>query len=457
MKNTMKKRMSLVHVAVLLISAVPFQAKADTGITVYVGYDGGDKSVVGEANYVPSNKTDMSVTQYLDNNLGNWSATYEIVNKNGEAKIHSEKQGDISPDTRVAVGDTVYVNLKTKVTTPDPKPEAQPTKYYVNVIVKKDSVAQSPVQKEIQGATTTVGDLIDYKINQDLSGYYFDHAYVDGKGTLGRDGVVDAGDTVEFAFYSVEETVEPITVYIKGDTSNNVIAGPIYKEPANGEYALVKDLLNYCWNSDWDNVYTFDHAWSKTNNKTTSDSSAKIYAGDEVHIMLKTKTTTSTGSSSSSGSTTTNKFPYNVYLNIYKGTTVGTPAKTINITSGIALDGKVTLAEVKSLVLNYYTANTSAGITFDGLYLAKGNWVSNYVYDQKYDEFDDINTLRQIDTVYINVMIDNCTAKTTSTSTADSSNPKTGDSIFMPVAVLGISASALATAFFFANKKRLAK
>ncbi len=451
MKNTMKKLMSLLLVAVLLVSAVPFAASAASDVPldkIHVYY----KTASGEAEtwlgeITPADpENGAKVSSMVSQLLPNWTDSYSAIT----TAYSYDKNEDITAEGRALPGDKIVVVLT-------PKPEAQPTKYYVNVIVKKDSVAQSPVQKEIQGATTTVGDLIDYKINQDLSGYYFDHAYVDGKGTLGRDGVVDAGDTVEFAFYSVEETVEPITVYIKGDTSNNVIAGPIYKEPANGEYALVKDLLNYCWNSDWDNVYTFDHAWSKTNNKTTSDSSAKIYAGDEVHIMLKTKTTTSTGSSSSSGSTTTNKFPYNVYLNIYKGTTVGTPAKTINITSGIALDGKVTLAEVKSLVLNYYTANTSAGITFDGLYLAKGNWVSNYVYDQKYDEFNDINTLRQIDTVYINVMIDNCTAKTTSTSTADSSNPKTGDSIFMPVAVLGISASALATAFFFANKKRLAK
>ena len=54
-------------------------------------------------------------------------------------------------------------------------------------------------------------------------------------------------------------------------------------------------------------------------------------------------------------------------------------------------------------------------------------------------------------------MIDNATAKSSSSGTADTSNPKTGDSIYAPIAVLGVSATALAAAMFFYNKKRLAK
>lgn len=431
MKNVMKKLFSLVLVAVLLISAVPFQAKADTGITAVYEVDGVDK---GSQTFDVEAKTVAELMEM--GGYAGYSLTKAGLGGTGAAKTESDV---------IYSGEKVYIKMASPAGTDNNQTVVQPISavYYVN------GTKAFETQYTVEAKTVT--ELI--AMGGYDSSYTLEKAGLDGSIAKNAGDVIYAGERVHIKLTKAEE-VKPISIVVKVESSDNVVWKGT-KVPANDEYALVENLISYCWNSSWDDVYTFDHAWSSKQQANVAKT-GKIYAGDTVYIMLKAKTTTS-GSSSSSGSTTTNKFPYNVYLNIYKGTTVGTPAKTINITSGIALDGKVTLAEVKSLVLNYYTANTSAGITFDGLYLAKGNWVSNYVYDQKYDEFNDINTLRQIDTVYINVMIDNCTAKTTSTSTADSSNPKTGDSIFMPVAVLGISASALATAFFFANKKRLAK
>ena len=62
--------------------------------------------------------------------------------------------------------------------------------------------------------------------------------------------------------------------------------------------------------------------------------------------------------------------------------------------------------------------------------------------------------MRQTGTVYINVMIGNAKAK--SSSTADTSNPKTGDTIFVPFMVMGVTATALAAAYVF-GKKRFAR
>ena len=133
---------------------------------------------------------------------------------------------------------------------------------------------------------------------------------------------------------------------------------------------------------------------------------------------------------------------------------VGSPDKRVEITKGIALDGLVTLSEVKTVVKNYYTAKDSDGITYDGLYLAKGNWVADYVADTaKYDEIN-AKDMTQYETVYINVMIGNAKAKTS--ATADSSNPKTGDTIFVPFMVMGLTATALAAAYVF-GKKRIAR
>lgn len=47
-------------------------------------------------------------------------------------------------------------------------------------------------------------------------------------------------------------------------------------------------------------------------------------------------------------------------------------------------------------------------------------------------------------------------SSSSSSSTADSSNPKTGDNIFMAVTVMTVSASALAVAFYFDKKRRAA-
>ena len=167
-----------------------------------------------------------------------------------------------------------------------------------------------------------------------------------------------------------------------------------------------------------------------------------------------TTTGGSSGNSSANGSTGSNKFPYPVYLNIYKDTLVGSPDKRVEITKGAALDGTVTLSEVKNVVKNYYTAKDSDGISYDGLYIAEGNWVADYVADTaKYDSID-AGTMRQTGTVYINVMIGNAKAK--SSSTADASNPKTGDAIFVPMMVMGLTGTALAAAYVF-GKKRIAR
>ena len=176
----------------------------------------------------------------------------------------------------------------------------------------------------------------------------------------------------------------------------------------------------------------------------------------KMEYVNTTGTTTggSSGSSSANGSTGSNKFPYPVYLNIYKDTLVGSPDKRVEITKGAALDGTVTLSEVKNVVKNYYTAKDSDGISYDGLYIAEGNWVADYVDDTAKHDSIDAGTMRQTGTVYINVMIGNAKAK--SSSTADASNPKTGDAIFVPMMVMGLTGTALAAAYVF-GKKRIAR
>lgn len=141
--------------------------------------------------------------------------------------------------------------------------------------------------------------------------------------------------------------------------------------------------------------------------------------------------------------TTVNKFPYKAYLHIFADNKVDEPAKTIDITSGIALDGKVTLSEVKSVVKSYYTAKTSDGIGYDGLYMATDNWVGKFVKDEKVDTLDIKEDLNN-GYVHINVMITNAKLSGSSTSNGNKINviPKTGDNTpILAVAIIGLAAA----------------
>ena len=169
-------------------------------------------------------------------------------------------------------------------------------------------------------------------------------------------------------------------------------------------------------------------------------------------------TGSNTGSNNTSGgiwlgnnNTVVNKDPYPVYLNIYMNGNVSTIAKKVDITKGIAADGYVDLEDVKNVVKSYFNAKDSDGIIYDGLYIFDGSFGGQYTTDVgRVDGYGNINEDRKLSTVNINVMIKNAVAK--GSVAADTSNPKTGDMIFLTVTALVASAGALA--LVYANKKR---
>lgn len=254
------------------------------------------------------------------------------------------------------------------------------------------------------------------------------------------------------------DPVAPISITVKVDSSDNVVWSTSYT-PANGESSLVKDLLSYVWNSDWDNAYTFHHAWV-SERQTNLGRNDKVYAGETLYIALENKTTSGnsgSGSGSGSDSGSSSKFPYSVYLHIYAKGNVGSPIKTVTLDTWTCVkDGVVTLDEVKEVVKTYYTAKTSDGIGYDGFYYSTSTTKTDYIKDEnKTERINNLDDLRTQGYVHLNVWIDNYVAKSSSSSNADTSNPKTGDSIYTAVAVMGLSVTALA-AVYFINKKRIA-
>ena len=447
MKNTMKKLLSLVLVAMLLVCAVPFQAAAaetdakTVKVNVYV-------DDVPTADKTITVKPGESIT--LNEELAKSLVKSDKAFVKWTGASGNEANGQVIPYEKIPAD--YSVNLYVKKVVEDTRVDAKvPVKIYVDGSYARDGEITVPVD----GSVTLTKELGLSLVNADKE-------FVKWTGSSDNeatDVAVKYGNITDGYYVKLfvntkkaEEPVKPITVKIVDD-KGNAIAKQFEVTPANGKSSVVGDILTQRWMGNWKDSYEFVTAKSDEKGGTLTLSTT-INAGDSLTVTLKTKSSTG---NTTNNTTTNNKFPYKVYLHIFKDNKVDDPAKTINITEGIALDGKVTLDEVKTVVKNYYTAKTSDGIKYDGMYMAKGNWVGNFVNDtQKYTTIEDTNEFRKESEVHINVMITNANAKSTTNEKADKTNPKTGDMIFIPVIFMVVSGAAIAGVYFY-NKKRSAR
>lgn len=449
MKNTMKKLLSLVLVAMLLVCAVPFQAAAAEeaeNLTVRTFVDG---KYVTDKHVSVNPGESLTLTKELAETLVEDNKEFvKWTNMKDE-----ETTGPISYDNlKKANANGYYVNLYVNKKVEDTRVDAKvPVKIYVDGSYVRDGEITVPVD----GAVTLTKELGLKLVKEDKEFVKWTGASDnDATGVTVKYAGIDDGYFLKLFVNTkkAEEPVKPITVKIV-DAKGNAIAKEFQVTPVNGKYSVIGDILTQRWKGDWKDSYEFVTAKSDEKGGTLT-LSTNINAGDTLVVTLKAK---STSTDNGNNTTTNNKFPYKVYLHIFKDNKVDDPAKTINITEGIALDGKVTLDEVKTVVKNYYTAKTSDGIKYDGMYLAEGNWVGNFVNDtKKYDTISDTNEMRKTREVHINVMITNANAKSTTTEKADKTNPKTGDMIFIPVIFMVVSGAAIAGVYFY-NKKRSAR
>lgn len=205
--------------------------------------------------------------------------------------------------------------------------------------------------------------------------------------------------------------------------------------------------------------------WQRADNSTQADSLINFdFTGlkNPVNILPVVKTTGSTSSGSTSSGITNKDNTNQVWLHVYTNGNASTIAKSINLTSTYLMDDNSTnTTEIKNYLLtNYYkSSNSNKNIELDGLYVNLGNsgtFPQNYYTDNKVETLSNIDSKLNDGYVHINVMLKNVTAKTTTSATADSSNPKTGDSIYTAMTVMGISAASLAAVMYIYTKKRQA-
>ena len=138
-----------------------------------------------------------------------------------------------------------------------------------------------------------------------------------------------------------------------------------------------------------------------------------------------------------------------VMLKIYINGDTNNVAKIVDL-HDYAKDGWISKDEVKAVVKKYYTAKDSDGLTFYGLFDAE-NWKS-FVRNKNHDGSKHIEVNQGYDTT-VYVMVHNAKTYATSSSTADATNPKTGDTIGMAITMMAVSAAALA-AVYVTSKKR---
>lgn len=272
-----------------------------------------------------------------------------------------------------------------------------------------------------------------------------------------------ASSLIDFDFAGLAEPINILPIF--GASNNGNGNGNTVTTPTTGKLSLtirvngtkkydndvknftnatVANVIKNIYDSDWTSKYAFDKV--VVNGVTYGRSDLEVKAGDEVDVYLTRKYSKDNS----------NK----VYLHVYLNGDASTIAMTKDITGTYLMDDwKTDTTEILNyLKNNYYTAKDSSNaITIDGLYVStdtKGAFPSNYYADNKTSSKDDINDLLEDGYVHISVMLKNAKAK--SSSTADSSNPKTGDTIFVPFMVMGLTATALAAAYVF-GKKRIAR
>ena len=134
---------------------------------------------------------------------------------------------------------------------------------------------------------------------------------------------------------------------------------------------------------------------------------------------------------------------YDVVLKIYTNGKTASAAKTVSM-DNYGIDGKITREEVELCVRKYYKGDLS----FFGLF-TYATWNGG-----KYDTDDAVRSidLNPDETNYIYVMVKNATA--IGNGTADPSNPKTGDMILPAAMTMMLVSGLAAAAVYVVGKKR---
>ncbi len=440
MKNAMKKIMSLLLAAVLLVSAVPFQASAAGEVLPYAVFFGGDKNgdvVKGEYTVSGNSLTWQSVVAAA-------AAEHDLdTSENSLVKIYVKNSwdGEGDPGEILITEESGYIHIilngameekgEEAPTTPS-EPERKPITMVVTETESGKNIC-TVSEYPANGTGAKLSNMLKHWWRSDWSKSYTT--------TADLDATIAAGETVY-----VKVTALPIKVKVK---INDVEIGSDSKAPADGISSKASDLLTYVWNKNWESGLSIDKIWSTMEQEYVSEDT-EIMAGDTVTFAMKSGSSSSSSSSGTSNSDGEEK----VYLGVYVNNNTKDMHKVIDVTKYVEGEDEPYLDryEAERAIKKYYTAKDGYTLKMYGLF-TYDTW-KEFLWDDDTDGAVSIPVDRSEET-YIYVLVNNVYSSSSS-STADSSNPKTGDEVFMTITAMSLSASAL-ICLYFLNKKRMAE
>lgn len=148
------------------------------------------------------------------------------------------------------------------------------------------------------------------------------------------------------------------------------------------------------------------------------------------------------------------KYNYEVTLKLYTNGNTNTVVKVVDAFAYIQDDGILSNSEVTAIAKQYIESNNNAPITAYGPFESGSEWDNFCKYQNRYSTKDQYLAVDDPAAV-VHVMVHNAKINNSSSTgkKADSSNPKTGDMIMVPAAVMGTTVSALAVMFYLKKKR----
>lgn len=463
MKNAMKKLMSVLLVAVLLISAVPFAASAASTYGLTVSVEGGEsKATTGAENESVTIKAcaefmgvDFSKVKGADVN-GVWhtadaaflltAETKVVLWLNTTYTVYVDYADGRFETCTITDGQAIGTNVLS--TAPSSK-----GRQFNGWTWKDDGTTVSA--SEIASAAMSGRTIC---ANWSIVGCT-ECGQTDGHETTCSKYVKPSDPTTPSTPSTPATTASYVDVILVTNKTTGFVDGEFYRCYLVDGKISTADRNVIANKISGKNIV----AWKRADNGTQASTLLDFDFSkleNPINILPVVGTTTNSGSSNNTtnGTVSSKKDLNDIILNIFVNKDFNN-CKTIKLNGySILDDDKITLNEImNSVVTTYYKATDSnKGLQGDGLYYTTGSFMYNWLTDaKKVDAIDDIAAKRAEGTVTINIMVTNATAKST-TTTADSSNPKTGDSIYTAMTVMGISAASLAAVMYVYTKKRQA-
>ncbi len=470
--KSVKKMLSLLLVAMLLVTAIPFAASA----TDIVPLDGDSGTTVLEG--VGATKVDYAVLFVVkntaDNSLG-YSSTIayaQVSSDANETEIRSaaaaalakEGYASVTADAIVQkvsangtpVHNMVYGSIRDKVDTTNKQ-----VKYILEVTPRANKVeedwrvdAKILLDSENNGdfqdtrktvpvtlVKTTVGTTVTYSLKSNGGA-----TVTDIKGALGANF---NNKTLSMTMQGPSATTGEVTYRVtvlgtNGSTGTNV---PSYDDTTNNNNNGI-----IVGPGDGTNNNTGNNNNGSNNNNGTIGSGGSAGNGS---------TGSNNGTNGTTGTTNPPSYsevPGNVYLEVYTNKNFGSYDARFSITNNsnknynIGTDGTVSAekgGDLWNLMASIYTAKDSNGMEVKLYQFEGNNFPVDWAFGNYYTSISNLTAARQNKDITIRVVVNNVYRKT-----ADTSNPKTGDPIMMSVAVLGITACGLAAAYIYSKKRK---